>query len=238
MEYIIGGYYLVQGTQRKDWMDENLLPPVFWSVSRCICEIRPDSWVFTWVTEQTARQRKAMRERLQLGERDFYEMQARFDRLLDDDAFGWPNVFLDADLARDFYATYLRHLPDIKLLSIALPDVYWTAFIEETAPPENVGESGVRRMLGKRQALGASASARGFEVLGFDGAGFHSFVCHSLETDYDTRLQITLGPNGLIEDYEDAVRAAEYTALDKVGAEPELWRPWLVSEHSLGSVRS
>ena len=238
MKCIVGGYYLVQGTQRKGWMDENLLPSVFWSISRCICEIFPDSWVFTWVTDQTARRREAIREILQLSEIEFFQMQTRFDRLLDNDEFGWPNVFLDADLARDFYASHLDHLPNIKLLSIALPEVYWTEFIEESAPSENVGESGVRRMLRKRQALRASASVRGFEILGFDLAGFHSFVCNSLETDYHTRLNITLGPNGLIEDYEDAVRAADYTALDEVMAEPALWRPWLVSEHSLDSVSS
>jgi hypothetical protein len=219
-------------------MDENLLPPVFWSVSSCICEIFPDSWVFTWVTDQTARRHEAIREILQLSEADFFQMQTRFDWLLDNDEFGWPNVFLDADLARDFYASHLDHLPNIKLLSIALPEVYWTEFIEESAPSENVGESGVRRMLRKRQAPGASASVRGFEILGFEMAGFHSFVCNSLETDYHARLDITLRPNGLIGDYEDAVRAADYTALDEVMAEPALWRPWLVSEHSLDSVSS
>ena len=65
------------------------------------------------------------------------------------------------------------------------------------------------------------------------GEWFHSFVCNALENEYLERLHISLNPNGLIDRYDDAVRAADHTNLDEVGAEPVLWLPWLISEYPL-----
>jgi hypothetical protein len=81
--------------------------------------------------------------------------------------------------------------------------------------------------------LEPEASFRGFEILGHDDASFCSFVCNALERDYDKALGIALNTNGLINSYQDAVRAADYTMRDEVGAEPLLWQPWLVSEYAL-----
>jgi hypothetical protein len=75
---------------------------------------------------------------------------------------------------------------------------------------------------------------RGFEILGEEwGEWFHSFVCNSLENEYVERLHLSLNKNGLIDCYEDAVRATDHTNLDEVGAEPVLWQPWLISEYPL-----
>jgi hypothetical protein len=170
---------------------------------------------------------------LRQDEVSFHQMQREFDKLLDDGEFGFPNVFFSLALARNFYSKYLRHLPDVKLLSIALPKDYWEAFIREFAPVGNVAENGVRQKLRARCPLEPEASFRGFEILGHDYASFCSFVCHALEGDYDKALGIALNTNGLINSYQDAVRAADYTMLDEVGAEPLLWQPWLISEYAL-----
>jgi hypothetical protein len=170
---------------------------------------------------------------LRQDEASFHQLQQEFDRLLDNGEFGFPNVFFSVALARNFYSKYLRHLPDVKLLSIALPEDCWEVFIQEFAPAGNVAENGVRQKLRARCPLEPEASFRGFEILGHDYASFCSFVCNSLERDYDKELGITLNANGLISSYKHAVRAADYTMLDEVGAEPLLWHPWLISEYAL-----
>jgi hypothetical protein len=170
-----------------------------------------------------------------MSQYDLAALQARFDKLLQDDKFGFPNVFFDLDLARDFYTRYLQHLPDVKLLSIALPEIYWAEFIKEFTNPDGVAENGVRKKLRERNKLEREALGRGFEILGYDCASFCSFVCNSLEGEYHTKLGITFNANGLIDDYEHAVRAADFTTLDEVNAEPLWWRPWSVSEYALTS---
>jgi hypothetical protein len=73
--------------------------------------------------------------------------------------------------------------------------------------------------------------ARGYEVLGSEAGGsFHTFACHGLEADYVEKLGLSLNSNGLISDYNDAVRASDYTNLDSTGTEPVPWFPWLVFE--------
>jgi hypothetical protein len=233
MDFIIGGYFLVQAVQSADWMNKSFLPARFWTVSKCICEIIPDTWVFSWASKSTT-STVDYQDILKLDEEGFKSLQAWADEKFRKDELGWPNLFLNLETAKQFYVQYLRHLPDIKLLSIALPDSYWHEFIEENRPEPGMGEGGVYTKLQQRELLQGSVISRGFEILGDEWGGqFHSFVCNSLETAYAEQLNISLNQNGLIDSYEDAVKATNYTNLDEVGSEPALWQPWLISEYPL-----
>ncbi len=55
-------------------------------------------------------------------------------------------------------------------------------------------------------------------------------MCNSLETDYSTKLNISFNRNGLIDNFEDAEKAADFTNSPEVGAEPVLWQPWAIIE--------
>jgi hypothetical protein len=223
MDFVVGGYFLVQVAPSADWLkNKTLLPAKFWTVSTCICEIYPDTWIFSGTSKST-KPTINYQEILKLDDESFKSLQATADEM-----------FRKDETARQFYVQYLRHLPDIKLLSIALSEPDAVEFIEENKPEPGMGEGGVYIKLQQRQLLDSSAMPRGFEVLGDEWGGqFHSFICNSLETDYAERLNISLNQNGLIDSYEDAVRAANYTNLDEVGAEPALWQPWLISEYLL-----
>jgi hypothetical protein len=230
MDFFVGGYFLVQAAQPPEWIDKTLLPDKIWTVSSCICEIYPDSWIFPWV--ETSRQE--YQKLLQLDEERFQALQAWADDLMLREELGWPNIFLNIKTARQFYSQYLTHLPNIKLLSTALAEPYWSEFIAKHEPTHEVGESEIAKKLREKQAVEKLAIRRGFEILGAEyGAQFHSFICNSLEKNYHQQLNITLNQNGLIEDYADAIKATTYTNLDEVGAEPVLWQPWLISEYPL-----
>jgi hypothetical protein len=234
MEFIIGGYYLIQATESKAWMNEKFFPPMIWSASHHICEIYPQSWIFTWTSDDvSAKERKRNQEILELDDDAFHSLQLEFDNLFNQDEFGFPNVFFSLVLARNFYRRYLKHLSNIKLLSIALPDEYWEQFIQETVPGKNMGENGIRIKLRARHSVEPEAMFKGFEVLGYDNSQFCSYICNSLEDDYSKKLSISLNKNGFIENYDDARKAAQYTMLDETQAEPYLWFPWLISEYSI-----
>jgi hypothetical protein len=230
MDFFVGGYFLVQGIQRANWMNKKLLPAKFWTVSSCICEIYPDVWVFNW----SSRPSGDYPQILNLDDKGFESLQTWADELMSQDEMGWPNVFINIATARQFYARYLSHLPDIKLLSIALPEIYLAEYIEENSPDPGGSAGGIYTKLQHQQLVGDNAISRGFEILGEECEGqFHSFVCNGLETEYHDRLDISLNQHGLIDRYEEAVKATDYTNLDEVGAEPVLWQPWLISEHPL-----
>ncbi|MEM7343944.1 MAG: hypothetical protein AAF485_06850 [Chloroflexota bacterium] len=213
-----------------DWMNKTLLPRQFWTVSSCICELYPDSWIFSWSVDSGENYQQI----LQLDDNKFKNLQNWADDVMEKDKFGWPNIFLDITTAREFYNQYLTHLPNIKLLSIGLADSYVTEFIRENKPGPGMGEGGVYKKLLQREPVEVNGISRGFEILGDElGGQFHSFVCNSLETVYKKELNISLNPNGLIERYEEAIEATDYTRLDDVGAEPALWQPWLISEYAL-----
>jgi hypothetical protein len=235
MDFFVGGYFLVQGIQRADWMNKKLMPAKFWTVSRCICELYPDVWAFNWSSRPSDDYPKI----LNLDDKSFESLQTWADELMTKDELGWPSVFLNIATARQFYSKYLNYLPDIKLLSIALPETYLAEYIEENKPETGLGGLGVYQKLQQREFVSDDAIARGFEILGEEyGGQFHSFVCNSLETNYSERLGISLNQHGLIDRYEDAVKATDYTNLDEVGAEPVLWQPWSISEHPLEAPES
>jgi hypothetical protein len=233
MDFFVGGYFLVQGVQSPSWMKKALLPTKFWTISQCICEIYPDSWVFSWSTKSSHND-KDYQAILNLDDDTFQLMQTWANEMFSKGELGWPHVFMNLATARQFYLQYLQHIPDIKLFSIALSDAYWAEFIEENKPKPGTGAGGIYQKLLQKQVHNGNAIIRGFEILGEEwGEWFHSFVCNSLGDMYVEQLHISLNQNGLIDRYEDAVRATNYTNLDEVGAEPVLWQPWLISEYSL-----
>ena len=235
MEFIVGGYYLIQGTEPKEWMNEKFFPPLVWSASHHICESYPDSWIFTWTSDEgSAKERERNQEILKLDNDAFHSLQLEYDNLFNKAEFGFPNVFYNPALARNFYSKYLSNLSNIKLLSIALADEYWEQFIQETIPGKNMGEHGIRTKLRASQSVEPEAMFRGFEVLGYDHGQFCSYICNSLQDDYSKKFGISLNKNGFIENYNDARKATEYTMSDEAKAEPYLWFPWLISEYSIG----
>lgn len=231
MEFIIGGYYLIQATESKKWMNEKFFPPLIWSASRHICEIYPESWILPWASDDVSA--KENQEILELDDAEFKALQLEFNNLFNQDEFGFPNVFLSLAVARNFHGRYLKHLSNIKLLSIALADEYWEEFIQETEPGKNMGEPGIRIKLRSRHSVEPEAMFKGFEVSGYDHGQFCSYICNSLQEDYSKKFGISLNKNGFIESYDDARKAADYTMLDETKAEPYLWFPWLISEYSM-----
>ena len=230
MDFFVGGYFLVQGFHSKGIKALQMMPDIFWTCSRCFCDIYPDPTDF----DPHSTHHKEMIKKLNLNQEEFKTLNSRVTDMLDKNELEWPNIFLDISAARQFYSKYLNHLPEIKLLSFALSEPYLSEYLEENKHKTGNNGCGAYTLLQRRQLVDPTAIIRGFEILGEEyGGGFHTFFCNNLQKAYVKKLGLTLNTNGLLDNYEDAIEAFNYTILDEVGAEPVYWLPWLVLEHSL-----
>lgn len=224
--YFCGGYYLVEGSSIRNWMNPSLIPATFHSLSNCICSHHPDISVLTWMNE--ADKGEKYRQKLRLSAEEFQILQNQADQWFENEKYAWGQVFLDLSLAREFATNYLSHIKNIKLLAIAKTPRYRELFLQEA--PSNNCQEGVYRALLSHQTIDIKHNFLGYEILGYEYGWFHSFVCNQLETDFVEKLDIELNQYGLIDRYDLAIRASDYVNFPDTGAEPSLWLPWAVVE--------
>jgi len=230
MEFFIGGYYLVEGTPIKKWMNHDLLPKQIFTPSSCICDLHPAELCLSWVNSDKT-SKSVYRDKLKLTKSQFEHLQHEVDFGFESEKFGWPQVFIEVEEAQLFRKRWLSHLNNIKLIAIATTNQHREKFLsEEGLQEQNAGTSGNWLALNRKMIIEVEPGLLGFEVLGFELGGFHSFICNSLENDFSKVLKIQFNANGLIGDFKKAEQAATYAKNPKVGAEPALWQPWAIIE--------
>jgi hypothetical protein len=234
MDFIVGGYYMIQSGQLQKWMNAGLLPDMLWSASRCICEKVPDAWILPWNTNpDPSKDREKLKNALGLSNSEFIELQEQFNKLLREESFGYPNVYMSYQLMQKYYFQYFYKLPNIKMISIALPEGEVQNFIDEFKPQGNIAENGVRKLLRRNQPLEEYANPIGFEVLGYDYADFHSMICGSMEQEILQNYGIRFNRYGLLDSFEYACEIIRDVREGKLLTEEGYWAPWLVSEYSV-----
>ncbi len=220
----LGGYFLVAPIK-----DEKLdyVPKEFFTVSECISDIFPSNWAWSCVSNK---EQKGIIKELRITESDFLELRNWVERATTDGSFGYPHVFSDVLLAREFYRKYLSNIHDVKLLGIGISKQYFDEFLDEV----NDAEYGVFNNLTKRRMLDNEGVFRGFELLGYESWSFHTQYCHSNLINYvQSNLHIKFNENGLFKDYEEADSVIKLIRNNKIGAEPALWQPWTIFEYKL-----
>lgn len=232
MEFIVGGYYLIQGAPTQKWMNAELLPPILWSASRCICEKVPDAWIFPWTTKPDPQiERDTYQEALGLNDIEFIGLQKLFDTHLRENDFGYPNVFMGYQLAQRAYSQFFYQLPNLKLVSIALPENEVQNFIDAFKQQGNVAENGVPKKLRQYQKLDLQATPIGYEVIGFDGADFHSLICSSMEEEVNSEYGVNFNRYGLMSKFEEVAHIVQDIRSGSLVVEEGYWAPWLISEY-------
>ena len=231
MNYYLGGYYLVEGVSRPAY-SATFLPSMVWSISNCINPIYPDTWGLPW-TSNTKEEFPAAQTRLGLTNVKFKEMQDWVNTAFNEERFGWPNVWLYLEDAREYYRRYLQTIPHVKLLAIGIPTPYFDECLEAAEPDPGMGQAGLYLRLREPQKLDNLDHALGFELLNVEvGNISHSFLCNHLEKEYQ-KIELNFNEHGLLAKYGDAKRAKEFTNLGTTGAEPGPWFPWLIVEYPL-----
>lgn len=225
-----GGYLFVGAAARPAYAESKVLPPSLWTPTSCICELYPEYWAFSWCKPPQDDIDAAI-QRLGLAPADLQPLREWVEQQFEQGGVGFPGIFLRLEVARQFAASFLRAGPDIKLLGIALPQAYVPEFLAEARPGPGEGPPGIYQAVESGAPLAEGGTPLGFEPLGYDYGGFHSFICNSLENDYAEKLQLPINEHGRFTELAACERAVEYTRLDTTGAEPALWQPWLIVEY-------
>jgi hypothetical protein len=230
MRVISGGYLFVGAAPRPPYAGSRVLPASLWTPTSCICELYPEYWAFSWCKPPQDQIDSALRQ-LGLNHADLGRLQEWVGQQFERGGVGFPGIFLRHEIALGFAAEFLRAGPEIKLLGIGLPEAYLDEFLSEAQPGPGEAAPGIYQAVRSRTPIAEGGMSLGFEPLGYEHGGFHSFICNSLEKDYAEKLSLTINEYGRFGDLAACERAVEYTRLDSTGAEPALWQPWLVVEY-------
>lgn len=221
---------LVGAAARPAYAEASVLPPSLWTPTSCICDLYPERWAFSWCKPPQSDIDAAIR-RLGLGPADVQPLQEWVELQFGQGCLGFPGIFLGLEVARQFAASFLRAGPEIKLLGMGLPKAYVPEFLAEARPSPREGPPGIYQAVASGTPLAEGGASLGFEPLGYEYGGFHSFICSSLEKDYVGRLGLPINEHGRFTELAACERAVEFTRLDATGAEPALWQPWHIVEY-------
>jgi hypothetical protein len=237
--YFSAGFLVTRRFPRPDFAAADLLPSVLVSGSSDLAAFIPDVWAIAWCGVEAA-DRRASAARLGIGPERVDAVVAEVTALIANDAqYGWPNV-CHAPAAAAVMKRLTEPADDIVLLELALAQAHAARLIQASTPPPTApgqapfGEPGVRTALRRGLSPGRDGRPLGIEPLCFDHALGCSWLCNGLEAVVARELGIRPNEAGLIGSAEQAEQAVAYISRDEVGAEPGLWLPWLIIEHSDG----
>jgi hypothetical protein len=225
--FVSGGYFLAMPAPRSGFMNAGLLPDTILTASDCLVDFAPNTWGIAWTGDTIERRREAA-ARFGLDEQGLRALMDWSTAAMDSRSLGWPNVFFDVETAVEVRARFLPAGIDAVVFGIALPADLRDAFLEETRPGPQEGTPGVVMALEAHARQDERGSVLGFDVLGWDHGGFHSYICNGLETDFQKVLGLAPNSHGFYATEPEARRCAEHAGLETTGAEPALWRPWRV----------
>lgn len=231
MEFIFGGYYIITPVVRPDYMDEQLIPNAILSVSECICALHPKINIL-WSGSKKAK--LAYTQYLNISQSTYEEMEKWVEENFQYEVFAYPQVFTTLEIAKEFLCKFLSHLSDAKIIGIGLPEKYVDEFIKYEEPlSEPETQNGVERLLLNKVPIEKEdLKFLGYEVIGYENGGFHSYLCNRLEKDFNKHFKFILNQNGFIPSLEEAIRYCNYSNNEDVGTEPVLWHPWAIYEYT------
>ncbi len=227
MSFVSGGYYLIRPASRAEHMDPRLLPERILTVSDCITNLAPGTWAIEWAND-TRKSRLKDAAKFGIDEAGLAEITQWTTKALENGTLGWPHVFFDLGIVREFAIKFLGQCSDVQVLGLALHHDECSVFLEEAAPGKGEGEVGVYTCINAGRELEVGGTAAGFDVLGLDFQSFHSYICNGLEVEFDQKLRIKPNTLGFFDRHADAIKCAEHSGLDSTAAEPALWQPWKV----------
>jgi hypothetical protein len=235
-QFISAGFVVSKRIRRSEHLSAELLPGSVISASSCLTRFIPDTWAIAW-TGDTPEQRRE-------DAAHFGVTGAALDALTGwvtervDTEIGWPNVCLQWDTVVELVSRFLTGCEGAVVLELGLHESDVERFREaaEPPPPEPgyapMGRHGALQAICAKNRVRASGRPLGFEPLAFNHGLSCSWLCNGLETTLCAALGIRPNPSGLIEDFSDARRGVAHIARPEVGAEPGLWLPWLLLDHT------
>jgi len=230
-KFYLGRYALVIPCSKPKTDDNKINNSKLLTNSECISTILPSWWMLNWSLD-CKKERKNFSDEYDIDSKTMDDLCLELTKLFDDQKIGYPNVCFEIETAKYLYTKYFSHIDDVKLISIGLLKEESDRFIEDAKPQgENMGELGLYQSL-KNNVLMDSSIKIGYKILGYEFGILHSIFCDNLESQLYNRFGVNINRYGLYDSYEDALNASNYIS-NESDAEPALWQPWVVCEHSL-----
>jgi hypothetical protein len=223
--FYLGGYYILKTAPRTEWMNSNVLHESILSASSCICDFHPDISI---IWSKSKKKKDEYRKILGLDKPTYNEMEQYIIERFDKD-FDYPDVFKHYENAVEFCRSYLSNQNGLKIIGVVLPKKYRADFLEDQADLRYGICKNIEQFLG----MDINGKFLGYEILGFDFGGFHSYICNGLEDDYYDKYKLNLNNDGLISTIEEAELLSKFTNDVIEGTEPVLWLPWGILEYPL-----
>lgn len=221
--FYLGAYYILKTTPRAEWMNSNVLHGTVLSASRCICSFYPD---INLIWSESDKKRENYRKSLGLDISTYIKMEQWVNEEFEK-KFYFPDVFNSYECAVEFIHNFLSNENNLKIIGIALPNIYKNIFLED----QDDLTYGVCNNINQSLGIGSKGMILGYEILGFESGGFHSYICNGLEDDYYDKYKLKLNSYGLISTLEEAKILTDFTNDEIEGTEPVLWLPWILLEY-------
>lgn len=218
--FYLGGYYIIKPIPWADWMNGDVLPELVLSASSCICDFYPDISV---IWNKSRKKKKEYMKAIGLDSCTYDKMEYWLNEEFENN-FDYPDVFNSYESAIEFCQKFLYNQSDLRIIGVALPKIHRDSFLGE----QDDLRYGICKNLNKALSVDSRSTILGYEILGFEAGGFHSYICNGLEDEYCSKYNFILNENGFIPTLEEAKTLSDYTNEQIEGKEPVLWLPWVI----------
>ena len=219
------GYYITKPASKPEYI--SLKCSHILTVSDCICSLHPNLKATFWQNKEYEEERRDYQKLLGISDVEFNNLKVEVSGIFADYHLDVGSRFTMLSEALHFREKYLRSL-NLKVISIALEDEFKDIlrdFIIEDRCMNNIEAD---LILVNQEAGGELI---GYDILGWDTSGFHSYLCNGLDKDILEKYDLSVNNVGLIQnDYEDVKIFAEHI---KDKGEPVDWLPFSVYEHTV-----
>jgi hypothetical protein len=161
------------------------------------------------------------RDALKISGDSFNEMKKIVRELFERNKLDNDGRFVNCADAVDFLNKYLHNLTGLKIIALALDDEYKNILCDEVRSSSNICST-----LEVPQQVGGLI---GYEILGWDCGGFHSYLCNGFDKDISEQFKLMVNEFGVIQNaYAEVKEFAEF--LEDKNGEPVIWLPFALYE--------
>lgn len=230
-EFVSLGFALVTPHLRQGWEDQSV-PPVFYTPSRCLCDLCPATELLGWKKDSSFAEHCAG---LGLTLEQGAELWPWLNSLFEAGRWGLDSVFVHLEDVQDFARRWAFHLTDLKILEMALPAAWVEEFLEAYLLENGEHTYQGRYFAALLKRSPAQGQCLGFEVLGVNRGEDHTSACSDVRLKFKSGFGAQFNEHGFLTTLEQAELAArEYMfEADGVGIENCDWFPVRVSQWAL-----
>ena len=218
------GYFITQPIETPDCIKINSKQMV--TASHCFCDLHPDNTTLfydemlastpAWWTGENY----VEKSKLKTYETSLANLKTKYLQLLDQKRIGlYPDFFSSFQDAKSIQDEFF---PELQLFSIALNKQHTELFSKELE---------FKDYKPIFEEVKIDGDFIGYDILGWDWASFHTYLCNGLEEDLQKEFKLNMNHWGLLDNpFEEVAKFAK--SLEGKG-EPVLWLPFAVFQHKV-----